>query len=123
MQKIYQQTLRSLPLFFWPILFWALIAAITYLMLMPLTQKTGGFEYWDKIQHALIFTLPTIIGIKAFSRKKWWVIGGLITFGGVMEIMQSLLTTTRQASAYDWLADIVGIAIVVGINFLLIKKS
>ena len=50
----------------------------------------------------------TFWGLWAFASYRW-VIVGLILFGGLMEVLQGLLTVTRQPSTLDWLADIVGI--------------
>ena len=62
-----------------------------------------------------------LIGLLAYFHKRWFVLGGLILFGLVIEILQSAFTLTRQASLADWLADVVGIAIAIGI-VVIIKK-
>jgi VanZ family protein len=36
---------------------------------------------------------------------------GLSLYGGLMEVLQSTLTTTRRGDALDWLADTLGIVL------------
>ena len=102
-------------------LFWLLLVLTTLLMLIELKPQAAGYIYADKLQHALIFMVLALIGLLAYFHKRWFVLGGLILFGLVIEILQSAFTLTRQASLADWLADVVGIAIAIGI-VVIIKK-
>jgi VanZ family protein len=40
---------------------------------------------------------------------------GLTVFGALMEVLQGVLTTTRQPSVFDWVADVVGILLAWGV--------
>ena len=102
-------------------LFWLLLVLTTFLMLIELKPQTAGYIYGDKLQHAIIFMVIALIGLFAYSHKKWFVLGGLIMFGLSIEVLQSSFTLTRQASLADWIADIVGIAIAIGL-VVIIKK-
>ena len=92
-------------------IFWALIAIVSVLMLIELAPKEGGWPYWDKLQHVLVFIILTVAGCLAFTQKRLWVCISLVGFGAVIEVLQGVLTTTRTPSFYDWLADILGIVI------------
>lgn len=92
-------------------LFWACIIASTFVMLIDLTPKTGGWPYWDKVQHIVGFGILTTLGCFAYTQKKVWICAGLVTYGALIEYFQSALTASRTASLGDWLADIFGVAI------------
>lgn len=96
-------------------LFWSCIIASTFAMLIDLTPKSGGWPHWDKVQHITGFSLITTLGCFAYAQKKALVCIGLITYGALIECAQSALTFTRTASLGDWLADIFGIAIGIGV--------
>ncbi len=93
----------------------------TLLMLIELTPKAGGWPYWDKVQHATLFTTLASMGFFSFKHKLVWVCGGLTIYGALIEYLQGALTITRLASIGDWWADILGIVIAVFL-WLSIKK-
>lgn len=102
-----------------PLVFWALFAIVTMLMLVELAPKQGGWPYWDKVQHALVFAALASVGYLAFPQKKRWVSLGLVCYGALIEWLQSVLTMTRMASASDWLADVAGILLAIQISLAL----
>ncbi len=102
-------------------LFWACIVASTFVMLIDLAPKTGGWPYWDKVQHIIGFGILTTLGCFAYMQKKGWVCVGLVTYGALIEYFQNALTVSRTASFGDWLADIFGIAM--GIAVCVIVKN
>ena len=103
---------------FMPLIFWLLIVIVSVLMLIDLQPKKDGIPYIDKFEHAFVFILLTTTGCLAYGQKKSWVYAGLIALGALYEVLQALFTATRQASVYDWLADIAGIAIAISISAL-----
>ncbi len=111
MKKLFQKTLRIAPF-----VFWILLAITTVLMLIELAPKQGGWPYWDKVQHALVFATLASAGYLAFPQKKRWVSLGLVCYGALIEWLQSMLTMTRMASAGDWLADVAGILLAIQIS-------
>jgi VanZ family protein len=102
-------------------IFWLLVAIVSVLMLIELKPSTSSIPNIDKLEHAIVFIALTITGCLAYAQKKPWVIAGLIALGALYEVLQALLTVTRQASVYDWLADVVGILIAIGVMALLKK--
>ena len=113
MQRLLPTIMRFMPL-----IFWLLIAVVSVLMLIELKPSTSSIPYIDKFEHAFVFILLTTTGCLAYAQKKPWVYAGLIALGALYEVLQALFTVTRQASVYDWLADIVGIAIAISIAAL-----
>ncbi len=102
-------------------LFWGLIAAITFLLLLEVKPTPQTWPK-DKLVHAIIFALLTHIGVKAYPKYSLYICLGLVIYGGMMEPAQSLLTQTRTGSVGDWLADLTGIAFAF-YAFNLFKKS
>ena len=98
-----------------PLLFWSLMILTTVLMLIELKPHASGMLYVDKIQHALVFMLLTLSGLLAYAHKKWFVLSGLTLFGIVIELLQGMYTLTRQASVADWIADVVGIILMISL--------
>ena len=84
-------------------------ALLTYLLLMEMAPAKEVSLYKDKLQHIVAFGGVTFWGLLAFQRFPKATLFGLTVFGALMEVLQGLLTTTRQPSVYDWLADVVGI--------------
>ncbi|MDX1915214.1 MAG: VanZ family protein [Methylophilus sp.] len=118
MKQRYQRILCAMPY-----VFGVLVAVVTLLMLVELPPKQGGWPYWDKVQHMGVFLIMTKIGFYAYPSKKWWVAIHLAVFGALVEVLQGLLTVTRQASVYDWLADVAGILLMVVISEVFLRKD
>ena len=104
-----------------PLIFWLLIVIVSVLMLIELQPTTGGIPNIDKLEHAFVFIALTMTGCLAYAQQKPWLYAGLIALGALYEVLQALFTVTRQASVYDWLADIVGILITISVMALLKK--
>jgi VanZ family protein len=106
MTKLYQTLLRAMPA-----IFWSLLIITSVLMLIELPPKQGGWPHWDKLQHALVFLVLTLLGTIAYTSKKYYLAVGLIAYGASTELLQGMFTITRLASINDWLADVVGVCI------------
>ena len=104
-----------------PVLFWLSLIITTLLMLIELAPKHGGWPYWDKVQHAVIFAALASMGFFSFKPRFAWVYIGLAIYGALIEYLQSALTMTRLASIGDWSADILGIVIAIFL-WLIVKK-
>jgi len=108
MNQITLIVMRYMPLFFS-----IAVVLTTILALLPSPSVPQVFQFWDKAQHTLAFTVLTITGGLAFPKKLKLVYIGLIMHGALIEIMQNSLTTTRFGDVLDWLAD--GVGVVIGI--------
>jgi VanZ family protein len=60
-------------------------------------------------------------GLIAFPSYARWVVFGLVCYGGLIEVLQSMLTTTRHGDVVDWAADSLGI--VVGLGAYLVSQK
>jgi hypothetical protein len=106
MNQITLIVMRHMPLFFS-----IAVVLTTILALLPSTSVPQVFQFWDKAQHSLAFTVLTITGGLAFPKKLKLVYIGLIMHGALLEIMQNSVTTTRFGDVLDLLADGVGVLI------------
>ncbi|WP_325241934.1 hypothetical protein [Methylophilus sp.] len=93
------------------LIFIACFTILTYLLLIEMPPSNDGSIYKDKIEHIIAFGGVMFWGLMAFPMHKRAMLLGLTVFGGLMEVLQGVLTTTRQPSVYDWFADLVGIAL------------
>jgi VanZ family protein len=93
----------------------------TVLLLMPSYAVPKAFDFYDKAQHGLMFVTLAMAGLLAYPKHVKTVVWGLVFYGGLMEVLQSLLTTTRHGDWFDWLADGVGVAMGLG-TYLLSQK-
>lgn len=94
---------------------------LTYLLLIEMTPADEGFIYKDKVQHVIAFAGVTFWGLLAFQAHRMAVVLGLSLFGALMEVVQGIMTTTRQPSVHDWFADLVGIALAWGMVWWLLN--
>ena len=98
--------------FFKP-MFWLLTIAVAVLSLLPADQlPPQTLNIWDKAQHALGFAALTVSGMLAYPHSQRAVVVGLLVFGAAIECAQAS-TTWRQGDVLDWLADAVGIVVIV----------
>jgi VanZ family protein len=105
----------------------AYIFLICWLSLTPTPpQIENDFFGWDKMQHAAAYGVFTLMAGWAFGTfsndlTRRWRLAVLATviFGGFMEIVQGLFTTTRTAEWGDLLADLVGAACTYGLVMIL----
>ena len=102
----------------WALCFWALLLAVTVLMLVPRPPPridTG----WDKANHLLAFAAPMFAALVAWTRSNstraqaGWLAAGLWAWGGVIELLQGLMPP-RSADWRDWLAD--GLGVLLGLT-------
>lgn len=94
-----------------PYVFAALLALVTYLMLIELPPKQAGWPYWDKVQHAVVFVMLTTLALFAFPKWRLQSAIGLVVYGALIEWLQAMWTLTRMASVGDWLADTLGVVV------------
>jgi VanZ family protein len=97
---------------------WA--GAILWLSLTP-SPPSPDLELlaWDKLQHAAAYALLTLLAGRYFillpvGPRRAWVLGFLaaVAYGGLIEIMQGLVTEVRRAEWGDLLADALGASLV-----------
>jgi VanZ family protein len=105
--------------------FWSTWIALTYLFLMTVEfLPPNVFDWWDKLQHALAFGVLTLLGLVAYGRSApstMWMVIAILIYGALIEILQAL-SGWRYGEFWDWLADLLGVAIGWGI-FAYIQKN
>ena len=93
----------------WRGLFAGALAGILVLALMPVGNGPDWFAQADKVRHAAAFITLWAIGRRAGLKPTWALALGLLGFGIGIELAQAL-TTYRDSSIGDVLADAAGIA-------------
>lgn len=104
-----------------PFVFFAGLVLTTVLLLIPSHNIPKAFDFYDKAQHVLVFVTLTVAGLLAHPKHVKPVVFGLLCYGGLMEVLQSLLTTTRHGEWLDWLTD--GVGILVGVGAYLVSRK
>lgn len=93
----------------------ALIGAF-WLALIPVAPMAKLFSWQDKVEHALLFASLALLAIAAWPGRALTIASGLLVYGAAMEFAQAT-TTYRQGDALDWLADAVGLLVLVLVPF------
>jgi len=103
-----------------------LLAPVGMLMLALVIARSGGLVLWiaqgygydDKILHGIAGFLLAALLAWLFGSRRWWVgLGAIVlsaALGGAGELLQRLVTTSRQADLNDWAAHALGSALAVG---------
>ena len=89
-----------------------LVVVLVYALMPP--EVIGPPIGWDKMNHAMTFAMLTMVGFSAYPERKVQVLLGLLAYGVLIELLQSL-TDFRSAEALDVVAD--GVGILVGWTF------
>ncbi|MBQ0929652.1 VanZ family protein [Ideonella sp. 4Y16] len=93
----------------WRALFASALLVILWLALRPNPGGPDWFDHADKLRHAAAFAALWLVGYRAGGRG-WRLALGLLVFGGLIEVLQSL-TPDREPSLADVAADAVGLAL------------
>lgn len=89
--------------------FWLSALLLLVLALIP-TSHALPTTGWDKSNHLLAFCTLTLLGLSAYRGKRVLTMLGLVGYGGLIEVLQSL-TPTRSAEWGDLLADALGVGL------------
>lgn len=87
-------------------LFWCCVGAVLYLALA--SSPGVAFSGSDKTNHVLAFLVLQVLGILSWSTRPRLVATGLVAYGVLIELLQSL-TGYRAADWRDVVADLLGI--------------
>ena len=105
--------LHRIPLWLWRLAFALCLIAVLTLALLPDPDprlSTG----WDKGNHLLAFAVLAFLGCWALHGR-WLIVAiGLLSYGVLIEVLQSL-TGYRYAEWADLLADGLGILVGLGV--------
>jgi len=84
------------------------LVVILVLSLVPVPEGIMMFSWQDKIEHAFAFLVLGLLGWAAYPGHARIVLGGLLAYGGLIEIAQGM-TAYRMADPADFAADAVGL--------------
>ncbi len=106
---------------FWQLTLALLVVVITWL---ALTSAPPEFPIarWDKLHHAAGFAALAAVAWFGFGGAWLRIAGSLLSFGALIEWLQSL-TPTRSAEWGDLLADAIGISIGLLVASLLTRAA
>jgi len=97
---------RIAPFLFWAALLFAYVCAV-----LP-RQEAPSFSSSDKVEHMVAFLTLAMLAVLAFPRASALRIGAwLAGFGAFIELSQAIPFLHRDASVYDWLADVAALAL------------
>ena len=114
----------GVAIYFIRIVFWPSCFIFGFLCVIPTVYLPSGlFDWWDKAQHVLAFFCLSGLGILGYPKSITKVSLGLVMYGGLIEIIQSL-TGWRSGDLADWLADDIGILLgSIFVNMLILNGS
>ena len=97
---------RFAPALFWCALIFAYVCAV-----MP-AKEAPSFSSSDKVEHMVAFLTLAILAGFAYPRAGVLRIGlWLAAFGAFIEFSQAIPVLNRDASVYDWIADVAALGI------------
>jgi len=111
------------------LLLWS--SLILFLSLAPQPpQPTQPQFAWDKLQHAGFYSLLALLGARFFrqwrptSRFPWSIaVAAAVLYGGLIEILQGLLTISRVADWRDVLANGAGAIFAAGLALVIGRRK
>jgi hypothetical protein len=93
------------------------MALAAWLLIAPHVGPPPTFPFQDKIFHAVAFAALTGPAVLVLPQRYlgFWL-AHMIALGAGIEIVQSLGNTERSGSIFDFLADLVGILVALGLG-------
>ena len=94
-----------------------LIGYMLVLLYLALSPAPSGPEipHFDKLMHTLSWGLMALLCLGAWPDHYLRAVLVSAVHGGATEVMQGTLVRGRTADWFDWLADLLGALIVVGL--------
>lgn len=102
---------------------WAVLIAVLSLVSLNSISKEINISSNDKFFHFVFYAILTVL-LLLYKRKTKYnllIILFVIIYGIIIEILQALLTTNREADIYDAIANSLGA--ITGLVFLRIVKN
>ena len=90
--------------------FWGMSLGIFVLAVLPNNASSIAFPEADKVLHAMAFAGLSFIGCLAYPSRIFVLAMFLVFLGGAIEVAQGF-TPDRSPELFDFLADVVGIAL------------
>jgi hypothetical protein len=93
------------------------MALAALLMIAPYAGPPPAFPFQDKVFHVLVFACLTGPGVLVLPKKYlWFWLAHMIALGAGIEVVQPMGDAGRAASIWDFLADLAGIVLALGVG-------
>lgn len=86
------------------------LCAVFWLALLPAPDVVQLVSWQDKVEHAVLFAGLALLALAAWPQRALAIALGLLAYGAAMEVAQSF-TAHRVGDPWDWLADAVGLLV------------
>ncbi len=103
-----------------------LSAAIILTVVMAITPHEPKFLHTvnDKAQHMVAFGTLALLAAWGYRRASLFRIGERLSFlGALIEVVQAMPQVHRDCDIYDWLADTIAVAAVLGVVALARRRA
>ncbi len=101
----------------WMVVFGVVVVGHLLALYWPRVDVGNPPRGTDKVVHLLLFAIPVLAGALAFDRRWLIVVAALVIHAPVSEAVQSLALPDRVGSLSDLLANLVGVAVGVGVGW------
>jgi len=93
------------------------MALAAWLFIAPDVGPPAAIPFQDKIFHALAFACLTAPGVLVLPRGYlWFWVAHMVALGGGIELVQAWAGEGRSGDVLDFVADVVGIVVALGIG-------
>ena len=90
--------------------FAVVLLGVFWLALLPAPDVVQLVSWQDNIEHAVLFAGLALLALAAWPGRAGTIAIGLLLYGAGMEVAQSF-TAHRFGDPWDWLADAVGLLV------------
>ena len=98
------------------LLFWAALALTLVMALLPHPPRVAPTGLWDKWQHMAAFATLALTAALGYRRVPLPRLAEHLSFlGALIEVLQAMPPIARDCDIFDWIADTLAIAIVLGL--------
>ncbi|MEY4722299.1 MAG: hypothetical protein RIQ46_2024 [Pseudomonadota bacterium] len=88
------------------LLFWGALVFASVMAFLPKPPKLPSHDWGDKWEHAAAFLVLTALAQAGFGKAaRWRVLGVMVAYGALIEVVQMIPVLNRSADARDWLVD------------------
>lgn len=106
------------------------VAVTAVVCLMPISEPPlADVPFMDKWTHFVLFGGIAAVALLELAMNRrllthWGWLAPLLAaaYGGLIEVMQAECTTTRSGDWYDFLADVVGVALIAPVAYAVCRK-
>ncbi|WP_247074590.1 VanZ family protein [Cellulophaga sp. F20128] len=119
------------------ILFISWVVFVAFLSLFSFSGTdlpTVQIPHLDKLVHFTFYFVASVLGTLAIKecsgspkigkRVVWYLVGSLIAYGIIIEVLQSKFTATRSGEILDFVANTIGVfAGIIVARFLFLRKE